>query len=90
MVLTEQDAIDAIRLYPHLTSKMKLSGQALDVYLHVRILKDGATVSKVSDVWGVSLQHANVILKSLVKKDYLTRFESPQKSGGYEFVYKAI
>jgi predicted transcriptional regulator len=87
MFFTEKQAIEAIRLYPHLTTKMKLSGQALDVYLHVRVLKEGATTLKISTTWGVTVQHANVILKSLVKKGYLERSKSPQKSGGYEFVY---
>lgn len=91
MYFTESQARDAIRQHPHLTSKMKLSGQALDVYVRHLVKQEfGATVAEVSKIWGISLQHANQVLKSLVKKGYCTRHEKPQKSGGYEFVYIAI
>lgn len=90
MTYTEDQAKEAIRLYPHLTGDMKISGQAMDVYLYLRIRSDGLTASKVSQVWGVSLQHSNQILKSLVKKGYCERESKPQGSGGYEFSYKSI
>ncbi len=90
MTYTEDQAKEAIRIYPHLTSSMKISGQAMDVYLYLRIRSDGLTAAKASKVWGISLQHSNQLLKSLVKKGYCERESHPQDSGGYEFSYKSI
>ena len=91
MFFTEDEAREAIRLYPHLTSEMKLSGQALNIYLHVRVMRDkGMTASNLVKGSSFSLQHASQVLKSLFKKGYCTRHEAPQKSGGYEFVYVAL
>ena len=91
MFFTEDEAREAIRLYPHLTNEMKLSGQALDTYLYVRVMRDkGMTATHLMKGSKFSLQHASQVLKSLFKKGYCSRHEVPQKSGGYEFVYIAL
>ena len=90
MLITLEQAKEAIRLYPQLTTEMKISGQALDVYLFVRVRGKGVTTDEVSNVWDISIQHSNQIMKTLIKKGYVTRKESRQESGGYEFIYKAI
>jgi predicted transcriptional regulator len=85
--ITEKQAKDSIRLYPHLAVDMKLSEQALNVYLVLRV-RDNETASSVSKRFGISIPHANRILQQLVKKHYVTRTKSPQESGGYEFIYQ--
>lgn len=46
-----------------------------------------ATASDVANHFDISIQHASGALNKMWKQIYLRRYERPQESGGYEWVY---
>lgn len=48
---------------------------------------DGFTASKLSSIWGISIQNASTKLRKLVQKGYLKSKSRTAKSGGIEYVF---
>ncbi len=81
-------AMQAIRNNPEIASEMAIKGRALEVY---NCIKDADMSSRdVSDIFEISIHHANMILKKLSEKGYTKRFSRQQPSGGYEWIYSKV
>lgn len=82
---TRNLAIQAIRNHPELARDMAIKGQALDIY---NCIKDADMSARdVSDIFDISIHHANIVLKKLSDKGYLNRSIRKQSSGGNEWIY---
>ena len=46
-----------------------------------------ALSSAIADEFGLSAQHAYIVMDKLYRKGYVDRMQQPQESGGYEYEY---
>jgi len=56
------------------------------VYSVVRDERE-VTASEIADEFDISIQHASGSLRKMYKQGYIRRWEQPQESGGFEWVY---
>ena len=66
--------------------KLLLSDRSRNILRWI-IEKREASTSQVAYEFNISVQHASGMLRKMYKQLYLRRYELPQESGGYEWVY---